>query len=83
VAHLPGGILIDPTITTLTGTGTNALAAIATTALPLDRVLGIVNGSTLAFYQLKAGTNSTASPGIIRPNDYNATTNARVWKQIL
>jgi hypothetical protein len=83
VAHLPGGILIDPTITTLTGTGTNALTAIASTTLPLDRVLGIVNGGTLAFYQLKAGTSATASPGIIRPNDYHATTNAKFWKQIL
>ena len=83
VAHLPGGILIDPTITTLTGTGTNALAAIVSTTLPLDRVLGIVNGGTLAFYQLKSGTSATVSPGIIRPNDYHATTNAKFWKQIL
>ena len=83
VAHLPGGILIDPTLTTLTGTGANALAAIVSTTLPLNRVLGVINGGTLSFYQLQAGTSATASPGIIRPNDYNATTNARVWKQIL
>jgi hypothetical protein len=83
VAHLPGGILIDPTITVLTGTGTNALAAIISTTLPLNRVLGIVVGGTLSFYQLTGGTSATASPGIIRPNDYHATTNARFWKQIL
>ena len=76
-------ILIDPTITTLTGSGANALAAIVSTTLPLDRVLGVINGGTLAFYQLKSGTSATASPGIIRPNDYNATTNTRFWKQIL
>jgi hypothetical protein len=83
VVNLPGGILIDPSITTLTGTGTNALAAILSTALPLNRVLGVVVGGTLSFYQLTAGTSATASPGIIRPNDYHATTNARFWKQIL
>ncbi len=83
VVNLPGGILIDPTITTLTGTGSTALAAVASTTLPLDRVLGVVNGGTLSFYQLKSGTSATASPGIIRPNDYNATTNPRFWKQIL
>jgi hypothetical protein len=83
VAHLPGGILIDPTIIVLTGTGTNALASIISTTLPLNRVLGIVVGGTLSFYQLTSGTSATASPGIIRPNDYHATTNARFWKQIL
>ncbi len=83
VAHLPGGILINPAITALTGTGTNALAAVVSSTLPLDRVLGIVVGGTLSFYQLQSGTNATASPGIIRPNDYHATTNARFWKQIL
>jgi hypothetical protein len=83
VNHLPGGILIDPTITTLTGTGANALAAIVSNTLPLDRVLGVIVGSTLSFYQLQAGTSATASPGIIRPNDYHATNNARCWKQIL
>lgn len=83
VAHLPIGILIDPTIIALTGTGTNALAAIVTSTLPLNQVLGIVVGDTLSFYQLQTGTNATTTPGIIRPNDYHATTNARIWKQIL
>jgi hypothetical protein len=81
--HLPGGILIDPTITTLTGTGTNALAAIATTTLPLDRVLGVVVGGTLSFYLLTDGTDTNAGPGIVHPNDYNWEANPRVWKQIL
>jgi hypothetical protein len=83
VAYLPGGILIDPAITVLTGTGANALAAIISTTLPLNRVLGIVVGNTLSFYQLTSGTSATASPGIIRPNDYHGTTNARFWKQVL
>ena len=32
---------------------------------------------------LKSGTNATSTPGIIRPNDWTGTTNAKVWKQIL
>ena len=83
VAHLPGGLLIDPTITALTGTGANALAAIVSSTLPLDRVLGVVVAGTLSFYQLKSGTDATVLPGTIRPIDYHAATNARVWKQIL
>lgn len=83
IAHLPGCLFIDPSITTLLGSGSNALAATATTTLALDRVLAVVVGSTLSVYQLKAGTSATASPGIIRPNDYHATTNAKFWKQII
>ncbi len=83
VDYLPGGIVIDPTITTLTGTGTNALAAIVSTTLPFDRVLGVVVGGTLSFYQIIDGTDTNAAPGIVHPNDYDPTTNPRVWKQIL
>ena len=83
VAHLPGGILIDPSITALTGGGANSLAAIISGPLPLNRVLGVVVGGALSFFQLKSGTAATASPGIIRPNDYDAANNARFWSQIL
>lgn len=83
VAFLPGGILIDPTITELTGTGSEALAAIVSTAMPLDRVLGVVVGGVLSFYQLKSGTDAIELPGIVQPNDHEATDNPKVWKQIL
>jgi hypothetical protein len=81
--HLPGNNLIDPSITTLTGTTANALAAVVSTTLPTGLVTGIVISGALSFYQLQAGTSSTALPGFIRPNDYHATTNARIWRQIL
>ena len=83
VTHLPGGILIDPSVTTLTGTSSSALAATVSSTLPLDRVLGVVVNNALSFYQLKSGTSATSAPGIIRPNDYHATNNARFWRQIL
>lgn len=81
--HSPGDSLIDPTITALTGTGAHALAAIPSATMAIDRVLGVVIGGSLSFYQLKAGTSATSSPGILRPNDYHSTTNARFWRQIL
>ena len=81
--YLPGGNLIDPTITELMGYEGNALSAIATSTLPSDRVLGVVVGGALSFYQLKDGTNDTELPGIIRPNDFDETSNARFWQQVL
>jgi hypothetical protein len=74
---------INASITQLTGTGASSLAAIATVAAPVDRVLGVVISGTLAFYQLRNGTPATSVPGIVRPNDYNASSNPKVWYQIL
>lgn len=34
------------------------------------------------FYYLRAGTDAESSPAIIRPNDYNGSTNAKVWEWI-
>lgn len=36
---------------------------------------------TLAVYKLVSGSDAEDSPDIIRPNDYNASTNLRVWKR--
>lgn len=82
-AHLPTSLLIDPTITALTGTGIDALAAIVSTTQPINRILGVIVDGTLSFYQLQAGNNDTELPGFIRPNDYDETNNAKFWKQIL
>lgn len=34
------------------------------------------------FYYLRAGTDAESSPNIIRPNDYNGSTNQKVWEWI-
>lgn len=34
-------------------------------------------------YQLVSGTNAETSPTILRPNDYNSSTNTKAWKQVL
>jgi hypothetical protein len=38
------------------------------------------NGNVLRVYVLYSGTDAESSPDIIRPNDYNGTTNQKVWK---
>lgn len=53
---------------------------------------GIISTGSVAFtvvdavfhtWQLQSGTNATdASAGLVRPVDYNSSTNARVWVQI-
>jgi len=38
------------------------------------------NSDALRVYELTAGTDSESSPTIVRPNDYDGTTNQKVWK---
>jgi len=77
--HLPGGIHLS--LTALTGA--NSLATIPTTSLSPGHVIGCVISGILSFYQLQADTSPTILPGIVRPDDFHATTNTRVWKQVL
>jgi len=66
-------------------TGDNSLESLTTAG-------GVINTNSVAFtvvsgvphtWQLQDGTNDTdASAGYVRPSDYNASTNARVWVQI-
>jgi hypothetical protein len=77
--HLPGGI--HPAVTALTGPA--SLAAILTAALPPGHVLGCVINAALSFYPLQSGTDAESLPGIVRPGDFHAAANARVWKQVL
>ncbi len=40
-------------------------------------------GGALRSWQLQARTDAEdAANGLVRPDDYNASTNARVWTQI-
>lgn len=65
-------------INTITG-----LKAIATLALPTGVLISFRdtgNGNVLRVYELVTGTDAEASPNTIRPNDYAASTNEKVWK---
>lgn len=71
-------------ITGLVGGAITDLDGIATSTDNYDdRLVIIIVGGILSMYRLTAGTEDTASPGIIRPADYHADTNAKYWQQVL
>jgi len=62
----------------------STLAALATAsgAVATGTVAAVIASSQLGFYQLQSSTAATAT-GIQRPADYNGSTNARAWIQLL
>lgn len=81
--HLENG---QPLINALTGGAAGALDSIptASSAMTTGRwVLAIVSGE-LSIWQLQAGTTAEDSAnGIVRPDDYDGSTNARIWIKVL
>lgn len=68
-------------VTGLTGGGANNLDGLMTINLPLGVIVEVqLYGDVLTPYRLEPGTNAEASPSVIRPDDYDESTNARVWK---
>lgn len=43
------------------------------------RAIAIV-GTTIYFYETRTGTDADNSPNVVRPTDYNASTNQTVWE---
>ena len=88
-----GGILIlgalPPTSTpstALIGGGAGALDAIVTAAgaVPTGNVANAVVSGVYSVWQLQSGTTAEdVTTGIVRPDDYNASTNARIWVQLV
>ena len=77
----PGAPGVGPTASIDTNIHTLAdLAAITTTNLiaPCIRVWILAADGTTQVWQLLASSAAT-SEGIVRPNDWNALTNAKVW----
>jgi hypothetical protein len=74
-------LLLD--ITALTGGASTALDGIATASLAAPYLVDIIISGGRKSYILQTGTDAEAAPGIIRPDDYHASTNAKVWKQVL
>ena len=77
-----GGLMVRMDITGLTGGTATDLDSIATTALTAGTavVMCYITGQGVSFYALVSGTDAESSPNIIRPDDYAATTNEKVWK---
>lgn len=72
-------------ITSLTGGGATALDGQATAygALPTGYTVLLSYGRVGQTWQLIAGTDAEdPSNGIVRPDDYNASSNARIWVQL-
>jgi hypothetical protein len=77
------GIEWLPTVTSKTG-GTSAdLDAVPTVTRSLNTLVQFYDADgddTLRTYRLEAGTDAESSPDVIRPDDYDGTTNQKVWK---
>lgn len=65
-------------LTGLTGGGGTNLDGIVTAGVPVGQLVAVM-GDNVSLYRLKAGTNAESSPNVIRPDDYAATTNEKVW----
>lgn len=76
-------IVRERNIDGLTGGGSTKLDNIATAALALSPVPFVMFslGGAMVAYILRAGTDATASPNIIRPTDYAGGTNEKVWER--
>ena len=69
-------------ITALTGGGATALDGIATAdgAFPTNGIVWVHVADELQGWVLLAGTDAEDAPGgIVRPDDYDGSTNARIW----
>lgn len=73
------------TVSQLTGTGYNALAAVATvplpTVFPVDILIIVGSNYLPQRWYLVSGTTAGGA-GICIPNDYNAVTNQKYWVQL-
>jgi hypothetical protein len=63
----------------------NGLKGIVSTSLPTNNYILFANtddSDVLYAYRLLAGTDVEALPTVVRPTDYAATTNEKVWKRV-
>jgi hypothetical protein len=75
---LPVGVLING----LTGGGSTKLDGIPTAGsggLTQGTYVLVHNGSNIAIYELKQGTDSELPPSRIRPDDYATAINEKIW----
>ena len=69
-------------ITSLTGSGAAALDGLATIngAMPTGAIYQLAINNFPQVWQLQAGTAAEDGLTVVRPDDYNASTNARIWQ---
>jgi len=59
-----------------------ALAAFPTIGLKVNTIRFVDEAGSLRIWRLNAGTDATAD-GVQQPADFNAGTNAKVWKRAI
>jgi hypothetical protein len=74
------GIVYDPAIVGLTGGGATKLDGIVTVGASVGRLQAVMISTELQVFILTAGTTAEDAELVIRPDDYNAGTNAKVWR---
>jgi hypothetical protein len=81
---LRNGMLNPGYWTALTGGGATSLDGVVTVGvIATGHVITTAIMGDVAEWQLQAGTDAeNAAAGVVRPDDYHASTNARVWKRV-
>lgn len=71
-----------PSLTGMTGGTATDLDSIATVSTAVGGLYKLVDAATgyARTYELVAGTDAESAPSVIRPDDYAATTNEKVYK---
>ena len=68
-----------PAFTEIVTGGAGSLDGLATVDLLVGRMEAVVSHGQLYIYRLESATDATLIPTKIRPTDYAATTNEKVW----
>jgi len=84
IANL-GYINVEQAITGLVGGAPSNLDGLVTSnnAICTGQMVAFIFGNYMNIYQLQSGVSATALPGIVRPLDFNVSSNARIWVQVL
>lgn len=59
--------------------GSSPLSGIVTVSLSVRTIAQICINNEIQDWLLKAGTDAPVVMGVVHPNDYNSSTNAKVW----
>lgn len=81
-----GNVIFLDAVTGYTGGGATKLDGVTTAGVSVPALYTFkssVSPTGERFYILRAGTDAESSPSIIRPDDYNGATNAKVWESVL
>ena len=69
-------------LTGLTGGTATDLDSLTTSGIAVGPIVAVVLSDVLSYYQLQTGTDAESSPDIIRPDDYAASTNEKIWQLV-